>query len=76
MSITLNIAEGGGRESLKEKKNFYTIARGSTYECVPLLELGLDLQSISSEQYKIFRQECVEISKMLSGLIKNLEDKS
>ena len=32
-SIPLNIAEGNGKESLKEKNRFVEIARGSALEC-------------------------------------------
>ncbi len=39
MSIMLNIAEGSGRFSNKDKRNFYVIARSSVFECVALLEV-------------------------------------
>jgi four helix bundle protein len=39
LSISLNIAEGNGRWHIKDRKNFWWIARGSVFECVPLLEL-------------------------------------
>ncbi len=32
MSIMLNIAEGSGKYSNKDRKNFYVIARGSVFE--------------------------------------------
>ncbi len=39
ISIVINIAEGSGKFSKADKRNFYTIARGSVYECVSLVEL-------------------------------------
>jgi four helix bundle protein len=40
VSISLNIAEGNGRWHVNDRKNFWWIARGSVFECVPLLELA------------------------------------
>ena len=39
MSVMLNIAEGTSRFSNADKRNFYVIARGSTIECVAILDL-------------------------------------
>jgi four helix bundle protein len=36
LSISLNIAEGNGRWHPKDRKNFFWIARGSVFECIPL----------------------------------------
>ncbi len=38
-SILLNIAEGAGKFSRPDKKNFYLIARGSAQECVSILKI-------------------------------------
>ncbi|MBI5358727.1 four helix bundle protein [Candidatus Amesbacteria bacterium] len=37
LSISNNIAEGSGRESLKEQSNFYNMAKGSVYEICKML---------------------------------------
>lgn len=69
LSIGINIAEGSGRFSKADKRNFYTIARGSVYECVSLLEILKDMNLIEEIQYNSFYTEYESISKMLLGLI-------
>lgn len=40
LSIAANIAEGNGRFTKPDRKNFFGIARGSVQECVPLLNVS------------------------------------
>ena len=68
-SIVLNIAEGSGKFSKADKRNFYTTARGSTYECVALLELFNEDGIISKEIFSDLYSKHEELSKMLLGLI-------
>lgn len=72
ISIPLNIAEGNGRQSVKDRANFYKIARSSGFECIPLIEICLSLDLINEETANSFRDQILEISKMLSGLIKSI----
>ena len=39
ISIPLNIAEGTGKVSARDKANFYAIARGSAMECAAILDV-------------------------------------
>jgi four helix bundle protein len=43
ISIPLNIAEGSGRSSNKEKINFYKISRTSLFECIPIFKICAEL---------------------------------
>ena len=40
LSIAVDFAEGNGRFTKSNRKNFFTIARGSVQECIPLLEVA------------------------------------
>jgi four helix bundle protein len=69
ISIVLNIAEGSGKFSKADKRNFYTIARGSTYECVSILEIMFDEQVFTKPIFDAYYTKFENISKMLLGLI-------
>lgn len=69
ISIVINIAEGSGKFSKADKRNFYTIARGSVYECVSLVEIILEEKQINQNQFNLFYQKYEQLSKMLLGLI-------
>ena len=73
VSISANIAEGNGRFTKADRRNFFTIARGSVQECVPLLEVARRRQLIKDGQAGELRRSLEEIARMLSGLIKGLE---
>ena len=73
LSISLNIAEGNGRWHVKDRKNFFWIARGSVFECVPLLELCRREQLITEVTWTEAKGELEILSKMLTGLIKGAE---
>ena len=70
LSIVLNIAEGAGRFSERDKRNFYIIARGSVYECIAILDLMKDQQQIEGDCFRNFFTMGEEISRMLYSLIK------
>ena len=73
LSISLNIAEGSGRHASGEKRHFYLIARGSVHECVAIIQTFKNLQTIAPDIYTELYSDLTDISKMLSGLIKNFE---
>lgn len=72
LSIPLNIAEGSSR-SKKEFIRFLDIARGSCFECVPLLTISYK-EGLLTERGKIaFYDKVTLLSKMLSGLKRSLK---
>ena len=75
LSISLNIAEGNGRWHSKDRKNFFLIARGSAFECVPLLELCKRQKLIDEENHITMREQLEILAKMLSALIKGTDEK-
>lgn len=73
LSISTNLAEGNGRFTKADRKNFFTIARGSAQECVPLLEISKRRRFIDESQHNDLRKDLEEIARMLSGLINGLD---
>lgn len=72
-SVAANIVEGRGRKTIKEYIQFLYISRGSLEETKYHLLLSKDLGYISIDRYNCFMESCIEIGKMLNGLIKSLE---
>ncbi|MFM8727987.1 MAG: four helix bundle protein, partial [Planctomycetaceae bacterium] len=72
LSISANIAEGNGRFTKPERKNFFGIARGSIQECVPLLELARSRGLLTADDHEALKSQREEISRMLSGLINGI----
>jgi four helix bundle protein len=73
LSIAANIAEGNGRFTKADRRQFFGIARGSVQECVPLLELTARQGLLPLETHARMRDALEEIARMLSGLINGLE---
>jgi four helix bundle protein len=73
LSIMNNIAEGFERKSDKEFKHFLFIAKGSCGEVRSMLYLAKDLSYVQDTEYLFLLNTSIEVSKMLSGLIKTLD---
>ncbi len=72
VSIPSNIAEGHGRNSLKEFNHFLGIALGSLAELETQLLLAKRLQYLEEMQLTSVLKIADETSKMLKGLKKSL----
>ena len=76
LSIPLNIAEGSGRISLKERRHFFTIARGSLYESWAILDImNRRGNAVKTEEYQELYALAIEISKLLYAMIRNLNQR-
>ena len=69
LSIPLNIAEGNGRWHQAEKRQFFWIARGSVFECVPLIEILKRKKLISDTEYQKSRDQLDHLGRMLTKLV-------
>jgi four helix bundle protein len=69
LSISANIAEGTGREGIRESKQFFNIAKGSVYEVVSIAHVLHRESLLSAEDFSEAYQLCDRIAGMLSGLI-------
>lgn len=73
VSVMNNIAEGFERKSDSEFKYFLFIAKGSCGEVRSMLYLAVELNYISQENYLFLKGLSIEVSKMISGLVKTLQ---
>lgn len=73
ISIMNNIAEGFERRGDKEFKNFLNISKGSSGEVRSMLSLAYDLKYIDSTQKISLSDSCIELSRMLMGLMRSIK---
>jgi len=73
ISIISNIAEGFERNGDREFIQFLTIAKGSCGEVRAQLYIALDQNYIDEKQFIFITGKLIEISRMLSGLMKYLQ---
>ena len=73
-SIVLNIAEGSGRFTKRDRRNFFVISRSSTFECIAIIDVIKEEELIRAELFNLLYNLGEEISKILLKMIKNLSD--
>ena len=72
VSIPSNIAEGQGRDTMKEFIRFLSVARGSLRELSTQLEICERVQYLEQSQTAKAKDLIEEIDKMLNALSKSL----
>ena len=71
-SIPLNIAEGNGRRSHRDRCKFLDIARGSTLECAACLDVLVSRGVLREEDVAEGKGLLVRITEMLYKLIQRM----
>jgi four helix bundle protein len=71
-SVSMNIAEGKGRQSTKEFIQFLYIARGSLFEVVTLLIILERVGWIVRKKVATLEGLAEEIAKMINALVKSM----
>ena len=69
ISILSNLAEGVGRNSVKDSLQFFYISRGSLYEVEAQLLIACDLGYISENQLNEILLQSTNCKKLLNGFI-------
>ena len=67
----LNIAEGNGKYSGRDRCHFFDIARGSAFECAGCLDILFVKKIILQNELMMGKDILKEIISMLIGLIKS-----
>lgn len=76
LSVSSNIAEGFGRNTVKDKSYFYITAKGSLAEVQSQFIVARDLHFISKEAYDSFEAQREKVDKLISGLLKSAKGKN
>lgn len=71
-SVPANIAEGQGRRSKTEFRQFLGNARGSLLELDTHLELALRLNYLTPSQHEGIYGQVQEVGRILNGLLRSL----
>ena len=65
-SVSLNFAEGCGKETKRDRRRYFMAARGSAYEVVAVLDVGERLGVVASNARQRGRLICDHLAAMLT----------
>jgi four helix bundle protein len=71
-SVPLNIAEGSGKFSKADRRNYFTTARASVFECVAIMDILHEEKKINELYYQSQLKNADELSRILFTMIQNL----
>jgi four helix bundle protein len=72
-SVSRNIAEGYGRYTYADTRNFFIIARGSVTETMEQLTTAFDENYITEEELETGEATCELIFKLINGYVAYLD---
>ena len=75
MSVTRNITEGSGKWRIRDKVNFFHIARASATECAACLDELVDFEMVQPERIRQPKAVLARVVSMLIGMIRSLEQR-
>ena len=75
-SIPLNIAEGNGKFSTRDRARFFEVARGSALECAACLDVLLVRKLANEEQVVSAKERLAKIVQMLVGLLRKFSERA
>jgi four helix bundle protein len=75
-SIPLNIAEGNGKFSPRDRSRFFETARGSALECAACLDVLLARKLATDEQVVSSKETLARIVQMLIGLLRKFSERA
>lgn len=75
ISIPANIAEGAGRQSMKEYQQFLSISMGSVSELDTLLIVSKSIGYLQENEFQDYSIKLEHISKLIHGLIKKIKSR-
>jgi four helix bundle protein len=75
-SIPLNIAEGNGKFSAKDRARFFEMARGSALECAACLDVLLVRKLTGEEQVILSKERLARIVQMVIGLLRKFSERA
>ena len=73
LSVPLNIAEGAGRFTKPDQRNFYVVSRSSVFECVAIFDILKDEDIMGLGDFDAFYQLADEMSRILFAMIKRVQ---
>jgi four helix bundle protein len=74
VSVLCNLAEGQGRWSRADARQFALVARGSLLEIEAQIVIAADLEYIDAPRAQALVDTALEVARMINGLIRHYDE--